>query len=50
MIFIHISPAFDDENDGYVKMYFIKREVLKHGNKEITGINGESTQKKVDER
>lgn len=31
-------------------MYFIKREVLKHGNKEITRINGESTQKKVDER
>lgn len=25
MIFIHISPAFDDENDGYVKNVFYKR-------------------------
>ena len=25
MIFIHISPAFDDENDGYVKNVFYKK-------------------------
>lgn len=31
-----------------LQIYFMKREVLKHENKEIAEYSGESTQKKMD--